>query len=64
LYGSGLRKAELFKLRVKDIDFTRNSIYVFRGKGAKDRVILLPHLLIEPLKEQIAKVENKFILML
>ena len=58
LYGSGLRKAELLRLRVKDIDFTGNSIYVFRGKGAKDRMTLLPYSLIEPLKEQIARVEN------
>jgi integron integrase len=58
LYGSGLRKAELLALRVKDIDFSGNSIYVFRGKGAKDRVTLLPHVLIEPLKSQINKVET------
>jgi len=58
LYGSGLRKAELLRLRVKDIDFTGNSIYVFRGKGAKDRMTLLPSSLIEPLKEQIARVYN------
>lgn len=38
LYGSGLRKAELLILRIKDIDFDGNSIYVFRGKGAKDRM--------------------------
>ncbi|MDO7085316.1 integron integrase [Pseudocolwellia sp. AS88] len=58
LYGSGLRKAELLALRIKDIDFDGNSIYVFRGKGAKDRMTLLPKILIESLKEQIEKVEN------
>jgi integrase len=47
LYGSGLRKAELLALRIKDIDFDGNSIYVFRGKGAKDRMTLLPKTLIE-----------------
>jgi integrase len=57
LYGSGLRKAELLRLRIKDIDFGGNSIYVFRGKGAKDRITLLPQVLIEPLKSQINKVE-------
>ncbi len=57
LYGSGLRKTELLKLRIKDIDFGGNSIYVFRGKGAKDRMTLLPNALIEPLKIQIKKVE-------
>jgi len=58
LYGSGLRKAELLRLRVKDIDFSGNSIYVFRGKGAKDRMTILPSSLIEPLKKQIARVLN------
>lgn len=58
LYGSGLRKAELLKLRIKDIDFEGNSIYVFRGKGAKDRMTLLPKALIEPLEIQINKVED------
>ena len=58
LYGSGLRKTELLKLRIKDIDFDGNSIYVFRGKGAKDRMTLLPKVLIEPLKTQINKVED------
>jgi len=58
LYGSGLRKAELLALRIKDIDFDGNSIYVFRGKGAKDRMTLLPKILIESLKEQIEKVEG------
>jgi integrase len=41
LYGCGLRKAELLRLRIKDIDFDGNSIYVFHGKGAKDRMTLL-----------------------
>jgi len=58
LYGSGLRKAELLRLRIKDIDFASNSIYVFRGKGAKDRMTLLPQLLVEPLKTQINKAEE------
>jgi integron integrase len=58
LYGSGLRKAELLSLRIKDIDFDGNSIYVFRGKGAKDRMTLLPKMLIESLKNQINKVEE------
>ena len=50
LYGCGLRKAELLRLHIKDIDFGGNSIYVFRGKGAKDRMTLLPLVLIESLK--------------
>ncbi len=45
-------------LRLKDIDFQLNQIRVWDGKGAKDRLTVLPQSLIEPLKIQIAKVEN------
>lgn len=42
LYGSGLRLMEGCTLRVKDIDFAQGQITVRRGKGAKDRVTMLP----------------------
>ncbi|GAB2994708.1 integron integrase [Psychrosphaera aestuarii] len=58
LYGCGLRKAELLSLRVKDIDFGGNSVFVFRGKGAKDRVTLLPKALVPDIERQIKKVAD------
>jgi integron integrase len=42
LYGSGLRLLECARLRVKDIDFATNQVIVRSGKGAKDRVTVLP----------------------
>jgi integron integrase len=42
LYGAGLRLMECVRLRVKDIEFARNQIIVRDGKGAKDRVTMLP----------------------
>jgi integron integrase len=42
LYGSGLRLLECLRLRVKDIDFERSEIRLRRGKGAKDRITMLP----------------------
>src|SRR5438067_532231 len=42
LYGSGLRLMECVRLRVKDIDFGYARITVRGGKGAKDRVTMLP----------------------
>jgi len=54
LYGAGLRLTECLKLRVKDIDFEYRQIIVRDGKGAKDRVTMLPESTIEPLKRQLA----------
>lgn len=56
LYGCGLRKAELLKLRVKDIDFSAKNVFVFRGKGGKDRITMLPNNLVQALKKQIQSV--------
>lgn len=42
LYGSGLRLLECLRLRVKDLDLERCEIRVRQGKGAKDRITMLP----------------------
>jgi integron integrase len=42
LYGTGMRLLEGLRLRVKDVDFGRNEIVIHEGKGAKDRVTMLP----------------------
>ena len=55
LYGSGLRLRECLRLRVKDVDFEYRQIMVRDGKGAKDRVTMLPASLVEPLREQLAR---------
>jgi len=56
LYGAGLRLRECLKLRVKDIDFDYRQILVRDGKGAKDRVTMLPESVIEPLQEHLRRV--------
>ncbi|MBU1700356.1 MAG: integron integrase [Candidatus Eisenbacteria bacterium] len=53
IYGSGLRLMELHRLRVKDIDFEKNEIWVRRGKGQKDRVTMLPQKLKRALRRQL-----------
>ena len=42
LYGAGLRLMELARLRIKDIDFESDTIFVRSGKGDKDRSTVLP----------------------
>ena len=54
LYGTGVRLLEALRLRVKDIDFDRQVIVVREGKGAKDRVVMLPRSLAPSLREQLA----------
>ena len=54
LYCTGLRIMEALRLRVKDVDFGRAEILVRDGKGAKDRVTMLPRRLFAPLRRQIA----------
>jgi len=56
-YGAGLRVSETIRMRVKDLDFNNNLVFVRAGKGDKDRSTLLPKRLIEPLKAQIALVK-------
>lgn len=53
LYGTGMRLMECVRLRVKDVDFERAEILVRDGKGAKDRVTMLPQTLIPALREQV-----------
>jgi site-specific recombinase XerD len=43
LYGAGLRLMECVRLRVKDVDFAYQQITVRDGKGAQDRVTMLPY---------------------
>ena len=49
LYGTGLRLMELLRLRVKDVDIARRQIAVRDGKGAKDRMTMVPETLVERL---------------
>lgn len=50
LYGTGIRIMECCRLRVQDIDFDRGELLIRNGKGAKDRVTMLPKSLVEPLR--------------
>lgn len=49
LYGCGLRVGELLSLRWSDLHLDESSLLVRGGKGAKDRMIIFPDSLKEPL---------------
>ena len=53
LYGSGLRLLECLRLRVKDLDFAQHQLTVRDGKGAHDRITMLPDSLITPLQDHL-----------
>jgi len=57
LYGSGLRLMECIRLRVKDIDFGYANIVVRDGKGAKDRITMLPINLAQALERHLQGVK-------
>jgi len=67
MYGAGMRLMpacrargagrECLCLRVQDIDLSRNEILLRDGKGAKDRIAMLPDSLKIPLQEHLKRVK-------
>ena len=58
-YGAGLRLLEGARLRVQDVDFGANLIVVRNGKGAKDRVTMLPTAVKEDLARHLEAVQRQ-----
>jgi integron integrase len=59
LYGSGLRLLEALQLRIKDIHLDRLELTVRDGKGAHDRVSVLPAVLHTDIARQIDRVRSQ-----
>lgn len=60
LYGTGMRLMECVRLRVKDVDFERSEIVVRDGKGAKDRVTMLPGAVVTELQAHLLRRHTLF----
>jgi integron integrase len=58
LYGAGLRLHECLDLRIKDVDFERSELTVRRGKGQKDRRVMLPDAVRGELRRHLEAVER------
>jgi integrase/recombinase XerD len=50
LYGTGMRRAEVARLKIADVDSQRMILHVVNGKGGKDRDIPLSPALLETLR--------------
>jgi len=51
IYATGLRRSEVARLRISDIDSARMTITVHQGKGQKDRVVVLSPVLLDTLRQ-------------
>jgi site-specific recombinase XerD len=51
LYGTGMRREELVRLQVGDIDSARMLIHIRQGKGKKDRDVMLSPRLLQELRD-------------
>jgi integron integrase len=60
LYGAGLRVGEVVTLRVQDLDFDARELVVRGGKGAKDRITIMPESLREALRDQVERVRAQW----
>ena len=59
MYGSGLRLNEAVRLRVKDLDFDRDTVWVRRGKGGKDRQVPMPLSIADDLRRHLDRVRQR-----
>ena len=51
LYATGVRRAELARLKISDIDSQRMVIHIQGGKGRQDRDVMLSPKLLDALRE-------------
>lgn len=61
-YSMGLRLEETLSLQVGDIDAGRKRVHIRRGKGHKDRLVPLPDLALQGLRELWSKHHNPSLL--
>jgi integron integrase len=56
LYGAGMRVTECLQLRVKDVELARRELVIRDAKGQKDRVTVLPQMLVPHLRDHLERV--------
>ena len=58
MYGCGLRMQEVLNIRIKDVDFGFNKLYIWDSKSLKDRTLPLPQSIKRDLIEQVKLVDE------
>jgi integrase/recombinase XerD len=59
LYGTGVRRTELTRLKVSDIDSRRMVVHIEGGKGDQDRDVMLSPVLLEELRAHWRRLRKK-----
>ncbi len=59
MYGSGLRLMECAALRVKDVHLERGELTIRDGKGAKDRITMVPVAVVGAIRAHLARVREQ-----
>jgi len=60
MYGTGVRLMECLQLRIKDVDLERREVLVRQGKGAKDRITMLPASVVDDVVTHLRHVRRFF----
>jgi len=58
MYGCGLRMSEALSIRIKDIDFGFDKVYIWDSKSLQDRTVPLPQAIKQRLKAQVEYTEG------
>ena len=58
MYGCGLRMSEALNIRIKDVDFGFDKVYIWDSKSLQDRTVPLPQAIKQRLKAQVDYVEG------
>ncbi len=59
-YGSGLRSGEILQLKIHDLHLENKQVWVRKGKGNKDRVVVLSQTSIDLLNQYLTAVKPNF----
>lgn len=59
-YGCGLRRSEALKLKARDIDFDKKTLFVEQGKNYKDRIVPFNQNIYDTLQDYVYNFRNRY----